>query len=240
MVKILVTVGALIATTLFVIGTFSFQNQSKMEALEKSKDRGKLTWYAEMAKAKGQDEIAFPAPISRYALAKNLNEAVAFYDVVIAEPLESKSYAGPNDIRTWYKFRIIEQLSSPTESCSNCPAIPNAPDEMLPLHENEFLAAQFGGEVELDGIRLISKDTKFPPFEKHKQYLIFLSLDPVKKVGALRMGPWGTFSLDSNRNLKSVDENLKHQLREELRNQLDDSVDKLRERIKTKSKPTLE
>jgi hypothetical protein len=224
---------------LFVVGTFSFQNQSKIEALEKSRDRGQLKWYAEMAKAKGQHEVAFPAPIALYGVARNLDEAAAHFNVVLAEPVQHKFYAVSDDgILTWYKMRLIEELSTPIVSCTNCDKIADVPSDMLPLADDEFLVAQSGGEVEIDGIRIISRNIQFPAFEHRKRYLLFLSLDSERKIGSLQMGPWGAFALDATQNFKPVNEKLTHPLSEELKTKFD-SVSKLRIRIKARSKPTL-
>lgn len=232
MVKLLITAGVLIAT-FFAVGILSYQKQSKLEALEKSKDRGKLSWYAEMAKAKGEAEVLKRASIVSYPVAKSLDEALDYFSVVIAEPLESKSYADTYDIRTWQKFRIVEELSTPpTKECTTCPAVGTPPAELLPLQANEFWASKIGGQVIVNDVKITSKDPDFPDFVAGKRYLLFVTFDSQKLVGALRMGPWGTFSLTSNETLQAVDDKLKDPLREELAQHFSDSVVKLRMRLK--------
>lgn len=235
MARILIIGIFSIITSSFLIG--AFQDKAKIEALEKSKDRGKLTWYAEMAKAKGDLETVFRSGLVRYAVPRSLYEATENYNVVIAEPVDSKSYPGDRDIRTWYKFRIIEELSTPTVTCGNCPLSGDAPDEMLPLKEGEFLASQFGGEVMVDGIRVIAKDPEFPRFENGRRYLLFLNLDSHKTVATLRMGPWGTFTLDSREKLEPIDKKLSHPVKDEITNQFGDSLIRLRMRLKDPSQP---
>jgi hypothetical protein len=214
MAKVLILGLASILATFLVVSII--QDRAKIEGLEKSKDRGKLSWYAEMAKAKGQREVTIPTPISEYTVPRSFDEALAYYSLVVAEPVEQKSYAQNEGISTWYKFRVVEELSRPTVQCNTCPGFPAAPAEMLPVEQNEFLAAQIGGEAQLNEVRLISRDPDFPAFVRGKKYLLFLSFDPKKEVGALRMGPWGTFSLDSSENLKAVDSRLKHPVKDEL------------------------
>ena len=234
MIKLLIT-GAVLMATLFVVGTYSFQSKSKIEALEKSQDRGKLNWYVEMAKAKGESEVLKRASIVDYPVAKSLDEALDYFSVVIAEPLESKSYADTYDILTWQKFRIVEELSTPTKQCTTCPSVGTPPAELLPLQPNEFLASKIGGQVMVDDIKVVSKDPEFPNFVEGKRYLLFVSFDSQKLVGALRMGPWGTFSLTSNETLQSVDDRLKHPLREEITQHFGDSVVRLRMHLKADS-----
>src|ERR1044072_9100864 len=110
MSKLLITAGLLLLTSsLFLLNT-------KSTIQDQSKDRGKLSWYAAKAKAKGQREVVIRAPLIDYAVPRDLDEALAYYTLVIAEPLEQRSYVEDDEraIRTWYKFRLLEELSSPT------------------------------------------------------------------------------------------------------------------------------
>lgn len=233
MTKAFIALALALLTSSFLFGIYSYQNTSKIASLEKSKERGKLSWYAEMAKAKGHQEIAFRAPIESYAVPKSLDEALAHHYLMVIQPIEQKSYASHESIRTWYKFKIIEELSAPTRYCTNCPGIESAPPEFLPLQTNEILASQSGGEVEIDGIRLISKDPDFPAFEKGKRYLVFLSLDSQKGVGAIQMGPWGTFGINEQEQLKTINEKLQHPVRDELTDAYHNSLGRLRSQLKS-------
>jgi len=203
MAKALTIVVLLLASSV-VFGLFSFQNQSKLDSLEKSKDRGRLIWYADWAKAKGEQEISFPAEFIRYSVPRSLEQAQTYYSVLVAEPLERKSIASQEKIHIWFKFRIIEELSSPVEQCQDCPSLDSAPTDLLPLQKNEFLAIQNGGELEVNGVRVVSEDVKFPAFKIGKQYLLFVSLDGQKTIGSLQMGPWGTFGVNLDGSLEDL------------------------------------
>lgn len=61
MTKLLALIGTLGIATLVFFGVLSFQDKSKIEELEKSSDRGKLRWHAEVAKAKGKQSCSSAA-----------------------------------------------------------------------------------------------------------------------------------------------------------------------------------
>lgn len=233
MLKVLITV-VLVVTASAVLITFSSNNaNSKIQELEKSKDRGKLSWYAARAKAKGQSEAKVAVPIIEYAVPQDLDTALAYYSLVVVEPVEKKSYPDESTITSWYKFRLIEELSRPTILCTTCPAIEPAPADMLPLKSDEFVAPRCEGEIELGGIKLVSVNPDFPNFEKGKRYVIFLAFDTARTAAALRMGPWGTFQVDDLDQLKAVNEKYKHPVIDELTGGADHSLNKLRQRLKT-------
>jgi hypothetical protein len=152
---------------------------------------------------------------------------------VIAQPLEQRSYVEDDErtIKTWYKFKLLEELSSPTTRCTTCPDIEPAPIDFLPLQTNEFLTSKSEGEVEIDGVRIRQNDPDFPGFEKSKRYLVFVSFDLQKTVAAVRMGPWGTFAIDTNELLRPVSDKYKHPVIEKLTAGTDNSLNGLRRRL---------
>ncbi len=226
MLKILAAGGILAIATLLLFGPV--QNTSKLEQLEKSPDRGKLTWRSQIAKAKGQQRVLMRASIVDYSVPRSFDDALANFHLIIAEPLDSRSYATAYDIRTWYKFRILEKLSAPTVPCTNCLSSTDPPPDLLPLEANEFLGAKVGGEVDVDGVRIISQDPTFPNFEIGRRYLLLVALDSKTMVGALRTGPGGAFALNSDERLEPLTVGLRHPFGEELSQQFGNSVAKLR------------
>jgi len=211
---------------------FSFLQQSKIDALEKSKDRGKITWYVELAKAKGEKEIAFPSSLIDYAVPRTLDEALAHHDLILAEVVSSQSFSATSEISTWYKLKLIETLSTRTVECFTCPGPSEPPSELLPLNQGEFLISQVGGQVSIDGIRVISHNTQFPAFEHGKRYLLFLSFDSSKIVASAPMGPWGAFISGPDEKLRPIDSKLMHGVRHELTTRFDDSLTSLRTHLK--------
>jgi hypothetical protein len=107
---------------------------------------------------------------------------------------------------------------------------------MLPLSEDEFVLAQHGGEVSIDGVRIKSTNSQIPPFELGHQYLLFLSLDSKRMVAVLRTGPWGTFKF-SNGKLQAVDSRLKHALRDEIDSRFSGSLTILRTHLHNNPPP---
>lgn len=230
MVKILALSTVLIGTLLF-FGWSTFQDKAKIQDLEKSPDRGKLNWHAQMAKAKGEQNVLLRSSIVNYAVPRSLDDALTNYHLVIAEPIYSRSYATTYDLQTWYKFRLLEELSSPSKSCVDCDSI-DPPVELLPLEPHEFLTAKVGGETNVDGINITSNDPTFPNFEIGRRYLLLVQFDSKKIVGALRSGPWGVFAVNSDDKLEPINGRLKHPFRDKLSDHFGDSVSHLRRSLK--------
>ena len=228
MAKILIGV---IAVAVLGYGVFSISQKSRIATLENSQDKGKLTWYAEMAKAKGDKEVHIGSGIVRYGVPRTFEEALANFDSVVGEVVTSQSFPEETEITTWYKFKLIENISTPTIECSRCPSIPEPPTAMLPINQNEFLLPQVGGEVLVDGIKIKSRNSQFPPFEIGKQYLLFLSFDSQKIAAVSRMGPWGTFK-STNGKLEAVDAKLTHPTHDELQRRFGSSLSSFRTFIK--------
>ena len=233
MLKLLISAVLVIAVSSILITLSSNNANSKIQELEKSKDRGKLSWYAAMAKAKGQTEARVAAPVVDYAVPKDLDQALAYYSLVVVEPVEKKSFPEESTITSWYKFRLIEELSRATILCTTCPAVTPGPADMLPLKSDEFVAPRCEGEIELAGVKLVSVNPEFPSFQKGQRYLIFLAFDTTRTAAALRMGPWGTFQLDDLDQLKAVNKEYKHPVIDELTGGADHSLNKVRRRLKT-------
>ena len=234
MTKLLALIATLAVATLVFFGALSLQDKSRIEELERSSDRGKIRWHAELAKAKGQQTVRLPLTEVYYVVPRNWDDALANFHLVIAEPVDSRSHVTTYEIQTWYKFRLIEELSVPTTDCTGCAAAIEPPVDLLPLQANEFLTAKSGGETSVDGITITSSDPRFPNFETGKRYLLLVVFDANKTVGLLRSGPWGTFALEADEKLKPVNAELKHPFREKLSEQFGNSLPNLRRFLKTK------
>lgn len=234
MFKILAASGTLVIATFFFFGFFSVQNRTKIEELEKSPDRGKLVWHSQMAKAKGKPHVLLDSTIVDYPVPRSLNSALANYHLVVAEPISSRSYAATYNIHTWYKFRLLEELSAPEINCLDCFSLIGPPEDLLPLEPNEFLSAQLGGEAMVDGISITTSDSSFPSFEIGQRYLLLVAFDSNRIVGRLSSGPWGTFIINSKEALEPVNVKLRHPLRERISGQFGNSLHSLRAALKTR------
>ena len=234
MPKLLAATITLVVAILVFFGILSFQDKAGIERLERSPERGKLVWYAQLAKAKGQHRVDL-RPTVDYAVPRTWDDALANYHLVVAEPVYSKSYATTYDVQTWYKLRVVEELSAPNASCADCGSTITPPAELLPVQTGEFLTAKQGGETMVEGVRVTSSDPSFPDFETGKRYLLLVQFDSQKIVGMLRTGPWGAFAMDSDERLKPLNAELRHAFREKLSDQFGNSLSHLRRSLKTKN-----
>lgn len=234
MIKGLATSGTLIIATLVLLGPFSTQNRAEIDELERSPERGTLVWHSQMAKAKGKQSVLLGSTIVDYAVPRSLNDALKNNHLVVAEPIYSRSYATEYNIQSWYKFRLIEELSAPVTNCVDCVSLVGPPADLLPLEPNEFLSAKVGGEATVDGVTITSRDPEFPNFEAGKRYLLLVAFDSEKIVGVLRSGPWGVFALNTEDSFEPVNAKLKHPMREKLSQQFGNSLTRLRLDLKRK------
>ncbi len=133
----------------------------------------------------------------------DLDKALQTYSVVVAEPVESKSFAvGQRDIQTWSKFRIIETLARRSYfHCANC-SDASVPQEMGKPDDDEFFVGTEGGVLNLEGVEVAQPNTSLS-FETGKRYLMFVNLTPAQ-VGVLAGGPAGVFHLDQDDSLRSL------------------------------------
>lgn len=238
MLKIIV--GAVAAVLLLALGTASVnttRQQHELEAIERAADRGQLKWYAKRAKIKGEKQAVFRAGIPYYVAPKDLDEALAYYDVVLAEVADSKSTSvHPMEIETWYKFRVVEHLSrKEIADCPTCPGTRPPLAEMLPLNGDEILIPKGGGVMEVDGVKLFCVDPDFPPFAKSRQYLLFLDLNPSTRVGSLRMGPSGVYLLNPGNVLKPVNAGSRYKVNDEITAKYGDSLTSLKDSIEKRA-----
>ncbi len=194
--------------------------------------QGRLKESASKAKAEGKSEVIIRAPIYRPAGASTLDEALLYNTAVIATPVDKTSYIrSPDDIITWYKFKVIEYLNrKPAIECPTCPAPLTPPEGMSPLQEDEILIPRPSGSVEIDGVRVTSVESGFPPFMRSKKYLLFVRLDSSGRVGMLRMGAYGVFTVEENGDIRFINDK-GHPFKHEIENTGSDAVEKLKAKI---------
>ncbi len=215
---------SLISLTAFKVRSRSQKEQ--IEQLQNAPDKGSIAWYARLAKAKGEREIVTPMMVrSCYPFAENLDEALSAYGAVVAQPIKKKSYITStlpldsyNEIRnwvkddqihTWYKFRILENLSDKHfPVCQDC----NDPDfdweklipqEMLPVNEDEFMIEVDGGTIEIDRVK-VTQNSGRTKFSESNRYLLFLVTDASGKVAGFGMGMDGVYTISPENTLIPV------------------------------------
>jgi hypothetical protein len=236
--KTILVVGLIVAALLTITLTSMKRHQGdQQEGRSDSsdwKDRGTVAWHVKKAKERGDKEIFLPGPqVENVDNLRDINEALKFYSVVVAEPVEKKSfYQSPLWIATWYKLRVIETLSPrPFRQCVLCPSSRNAPLEMSSLNSDEILVSKTGGTVDIDGVKVTMGDSGFPDFEVSKKYLLFLEVDSTGQQGAIMVGPNGTFKVNEDETITPVTRG-NHSLKNIMKAQFNDSVRSLREKTK--------
>lgn len=127
---------------------------------------------------------------------------------------------------------MLDTLSQNTPPSSF--SLPSPPEEVLPLAEDEILVLRSGGTVDVEGVKVTAIEPGFPAFKNSQKYLLFLSLDPTRKIGSVRAGATGAMKINVDNTLGALDkEPLLLQKQIEARH--GKSVDKLKSEIKVLS-----
>lgn len=229
----LFTVGFIVTAVISATIVFLVQNQRALiSAQETTERRGTIRWHAQQARARGQQSVRIPAPRITIVGASDLNDALSRFTVLIATPVESRSYiVAPHRLVTWYRFRVVETLSRrPVPECPTCPQLMSPPDELLPLNEDEVLLPRHSGTVVIDGVRVTTVESGFPPFLPSQRYLLFIDLDASRRVGRLSMGRYGVFTVNADGSIRHIN-NQDHPFRSEIEMDHGSALERLRMRI---------
>lgn len=207
------------------------QNPLRAQGEEK---RGTIAWYVKKAKEKGARRVAVLPVEENFAVVNGLDDAASQFTVVLAQPVGKKSYvAGEDRLVTWNRFRVLEVLSTPTAApCVKCLADLVPPLDMPVAPREEILVPTGGGSVVVDGVTVVGKDKYLGEhFLPSQKYVLFLSLDPARGVGKLRMGPYGVFPVDDAGNVHAIAEG-DVPLKQELESQVGNSLAGLKARLR--------
>lgn len=175
---------------------------------------------AKLARAQGKKKLSIPIMPGDYIRVESIKQAAASRLVVIAEPVRmfSRLEHGEDSVGSWYKFRTVEVLSEPSYSYS----LGDAPAELLPLAENEFVAYFPGGSLTVEGVEVESFSPDAPPLLSTK-YLLFLDFDKESRVARVEFGPDSIFSVNEDGTVQAFNKNagrLQHEMRERYGNSL--------------------
>jgi hypothetical protein len=169
---------------------------------------GSLRWNVQEAKRKGERQLESISIRCGNELSnpqEALKVALSYFAVIVAEPIEKKSYEAKNDVNTWYRFRIIETLNPrPLAPCPDCIGLLDPPSDLLPIGNDEILILQNGGTIIIDGIKVIHHSSSQPYYLFSQKYLLFLRPYSKKRAGYAGMGSAGVFAVDSEGILKST------------------------------------
>jgi hypothetical protein len=168
--------------------------------MRQSSEARSIFQQAAVAKERGEQRLQISVPsnsLPQYGSVNNLDEALSKYAVVIAQPVTMQSKNLVYTISTWYKFKVIENISDKT--FSDRPDHADAPKELLPVEPDEILIPKGGGNLVIDGVQVICEEPGFPQFEMSRTYLLFVKPDPFSskfgRIGEFMLGPKGVFAL---------------------------------------------
>lgn len=195
--------------TVVIIFALLFGVQQLISNREKKErtQRGRVAAAIEDARAQNRTEATLSAPIGYYASVKSLDDALAHYTTLIAEPIAQVSRMDQEGkgIETWYKFRVIEFLSQPKDGeCRTCVAAKVVPTELQPVEPNELLLPRNIGTITSEGITVTVKDENFPTFEPKKKYFLFVLFDAATRVAALDLGPAGVHVVEADGQMSPI------------------------------------
>lgn len=174
--------------------TSKWQNENRAEWTE----RRTLKEIARQARAAGRQQVTVRGPFIDYAgVDMDLKTAVQAYSAFVVEPIQDKSYVADDDlILTWWRFRILDAISEkPAVFCATCPSAPEVPEDFRAITSDELILPVIGGTVGIDGVQVTLTNNSLPPFEKKRQYFLFVSVTP-NHVASLAAGPSGIFLIN--------------------------------------------
>jgi hypothetical protein len=240
----------------------SISKQEQLKELDIAEDKGSVAWYVRKAKITGDKQITLPLFQGNPAEVSGLDDALSRFKVISGKPIEKYTEAGTWSLTTWYKFKIVEDLSTNKYlHCSNCDEssqdAEQFPSSLLPLESDEILVPQPGGELIVDGIKLIqlseipvdfsdkatiensyNKTTAINSneiqihkhFSNSQQFLLFLKPSKSNKIGILSLLSNGVFAFTPDKKLKAID-NSPNTIKIQLEEFQLKSVEKLRTHI---------
>lgn len=197
------------------------------------KDQNSIASLAQRTKNQGKTQVSVPGPIVDYpGMNQGLDAALQNYSAVVAEPVESKSYIeDSNNIRTAYKFRILEIVSQrDAVFCNTCPSLNDVSAKLQPALQNEFILELSGGTLTVDGVEVTMINTGIPKFENGKSYLMFISFTP-GGMARLAAGPSGVFRITSGDSLEPMG-NAKRPLPTQIETRFSKSLSRLKQATK--------
>jgi len=194
-----------------------------------------LELLAKQAKAKGEQEISIPADgIVDYGVARTVDEALSHFSVIVGVLEKEQSYLqGPDDITTWYRFKIIETLHrAPKDNCADCSVVPDPPSDLPRAQDDELLIPRRGGTIVLDGVKVTIYDAKFPDLSMSHKYLLFIYPDPTIRIQFFTMGPMGIYAIRDDDAIESLSK-VRYALDEDIKTRLGNTLSDLRTGLKT-------
>ena len=189
-------------------------------------ERGtRLATVARTASLKGQSTAQFSCPVPQAIILGDLAQATTYATVALVEPVgRVVSPNGGDDIRTWFKFRIMEMLRERRQA-----GLPLAgvPAELTPLAPNEFVSWYCGGTATINGVRIVEEGPTLPDFQKGHAYLLWFELNNAG-YGAMGWRDEGVFVTDGDKLSPASVDGANSQLDRELIQRVGPSLNSIR------------
>lgn len=182
-------------------------------------------------KAEGLDELQLSLISCGWDIG-SLREALARDTLILAEVVGKKTFANQYDLNTWYRFKIIDSLSEkPMPKYLTYSSLPDPPEDMQPVREDEFVMIEANGQMDIDGVR-VTQESNGAAYSNGGTYLIFVHLEPSKRV-AVRSGtdPLGVFIVDKDGTFRAYVDR-PYPLRDQMARRFGNSIEKLRQALK--------
>jgi hypothetical protein len=169
--KVLVLILAIFAAV-FALLAFRIASKNPLAARQTEPSTDRLRWHIAKAKREERQKVGISTGVSSYVGTENesIEQAFVDYTVVVAKPIAEKTYQrDDNNLRTWYKFQIVDRLTELKDSrCVDCFKL-TPPSDLLPLSSNEFLIPKDGGRMVLDGVEIEQTEPGFPEFQNDQE-----------------------------------------------------------------------
>lgn len=159
-------------------------------------ERGtRLASLARSARLKGQSAAQFSCPAQAMSLG-DLAQAAKYATVALVEPVgRVVSPNGGDDIRTWFKFRMLEVLRD--RRTAGLP-LTGVPAELTPVAPSEFVTWYCGGTATINGVQITELGDTPPDFQPGHAYLMWFELAR-SGYGAIGWRSEGVFVTDGDR-----------------------------------------
>jgi hypothetical protein len=184
------------------------------------------------AKANGAKEVTFPAPEVFYASVGSLDEALRYYDAVIAKPVEKTSFLiDSHNVSTFYKFEVVERLSGKRGQVK--PLSLSLPAGLPPAGPNHFYLMTGGGNLTLEGVK-VTVESDIGELSPSQNYLLLVRLDPSGSAGVVELGPYGVFKVSPDEAVESI-ATKPNLLKSDMESRYGNSVARLRAELQRKN-----
>jgi len=185
--------------------------RAKYEGIVRKKFRKDI----ERAKAEGKDEIVLPPAEGCPSTVNSIEMIMRDYSLLRVKVIDKETTVpDPDaDINTWYKFKVIETLQQ-QDKISDAPLLDGVPSRLLPLLPSECILIVSGGEITVDGVRVIRVIGDYGvDYIRGNEYLIASKLEYGGKVILPIAQAAGVFRIE-NTSLKPLGNRWKKLVRE--------------------------